>query len=172
MFTECWWFLRLVLTHVPHPSFSSETGALDFISGESHHLYKERKILKQVSSQIEPERQIPDLPQGCPYRQYMVCEGSIKGKRGQCFYFTLIDFAILWYILQNKRHSTGSEVLILFISNNYLSFLGQGSQLLPEKKLASLPWAPEVGSGLLQMIKSSPQGAEEAVPRCTPLPGV
>lgn len=42
-------------------SLSLETELLDFAFGDNTHLYKESKFVKQVSSQIEPERQIPDL---------------------------------------------------------------------------------------------------------------
>lgn len=84
-------------------------------------------MLKQVSSPTEPERQVPELCKGPTYRQHMVCRGSIRGKRGQCSSCMVIDFAICWYILRNENHSVGSEILILFISNNFLSFLGQGS---------------------------------------------
>ena len=34
---------------------------LGFAFGDNKHLYKESKFVKQVSSQIEPEWQIPDL---------------------------------------------------------------------------------------------------------------
>ena len=38
-----------------------ETEFLDFAFGDNKHLYKESKFVKQVSSQVEPEWQIPDL---------------------------------------------------------------------------------------------------------------
>ena len=43
-----------------------ETEFLDFAFGDNKHLYKESKFVKQVSSQIEPEWQIPDLLKAVP----------------------------------------------------------------------------------------------------------
>ena len=39
---------------------------LGFAFGDNKHLYKESKFVKQVSSQIEPEWQIPDLLKAVP----------------------------------------------------------------------------------------------------------
>ena len=39
---------------------------LGFAFGDNKHLYKESKFVKQVSSQIEPEWQIPDLLKTVP----------------------------------------------------------------------------------------------------------
>lgn len=47
-------------------SLSLETELLDFAFGDNKHLYKEGKFVKQVSSQIEPEWQIPDLLKVAP----------------------------------------------------------------------------------------------------------